>query len=214
MPEIRLARRESARIVLALLVAMGIYASIATWLASGEALFCGDIGVKYIQMSALAQNQRAIPNPAAEFDPDGALFPLKAPFVIQADGQFYSVYLNPYVQLGSYAYRLGGPVLCRALTLVCTLAAGFASILLARRLGAAWNAACAVAALTLFATPLWLYGCCFWEHAPAVLCATLALAFLRESKWSLSGEFRPGCNRWPRGNCRWRREWCHLAGTR
>ncbi|MBL8897981.1 MAG: hypothetical protein JNM84_10160 [Planctomycetes bacterium] len=159
-------------------VALALFASFATWLASGDALFCGDIGVKYVQMQALASGQRAIENPVRELDPEGELFPLKAPFVIQSEGRFYSVYLNPYVWFGSLAYRWGGPTLCRALTLACALGAVGATYLLARRLRLDPRAALGAAALLLFATPFWLYGCCFWEHAPATLLSTAAFALL------------------------------------
>ncbi|MEM6706737.1 MAG: hypothetical protein AAF690_28785 [Acidobacteriota bacterium] len=184
-------RPRTARLVLGLLVGSFF---LVGWATSSNHLsqFTGDIGVKLLQIDNLARGHAWLDSPGGELDPRGELFPLRPPFIVTHDDKTYSVYLNPVTYLAAAAYPTLGFRGGRLFVLLCALGSVAAARWLALGAGLAEQRARLAGALTLFATPLWLYGWVFWEHGPAtLLCALGTAAVLRESReafprWSLT----------------------------
>ncbi len=177
---------------LALVVLVAVYAVVGLVTLDLElAQFCGDIGVKLVQIDNLARGHAWLDYPGAEVDPAGRLFPLGAPFIVVHDDKPYSVYLNPVTYLAAPAYRLLGVQGCRLVILLCAVGAVAATVWLARVVGLTRRRALLAATLTLIATPLWFYGWVFWEHVPAtLLCVVATAAVIHDSRsgfprWSL-----------------------------
>ena len=73
------------RTVLALLVA--VYALLGLYVLDPDAVYSGDIGVKYVQARALVDagfRNLDIPYPGAFLDPAREFFPLRPPFVMES----------------------------------------------------------------------------------------------------------------------------------
>ncbi len=176
-------RRPQVSAWLPLAVLVAVYALVGLSALDHElAQFSGDIGVKLIQIDTLARGHAWLDYPGAEIDPTGQLFPLGPPFIVVHDGRPYSVYLNPVTYLATPAYRWLGIQGGRLLVLLCAAGVVAATVWLARVVGMTRGRATLAAALTLAATPLWLYGWVFWEHAPATLLCVIATAVaIRES---------------------------------
>ena len=152
------------RAVLAALVAF--YAIFGLCLLAPEAIYSGDIGVKYVQARALADHRftsLSIPYPGEFLDPDRAFFPLRPPFVMTASGSTQSIFSPMAAVFQGLAVATAG---LRGLILMSIAAAGAV-------LYSAWKLAparCAVAVLIALGLggPLWFHAVAGWEHAPGV----------------------------------------------
>lgn len=167
---------------LCLLVVVLVYAWLAFIKLSPDAVYAGDIGVKYIQAEALVQHKfRAldIPYPGAAFDPEWKFFPVRPPFVMHVSGGVQAIF-SPITAIFDGVFVAGshyrGMILSSFLSAIVVVWAAW-------RMGQGPNSA-ALPLIVGLATPLWFYGVIGWEHAPAVAFSTAAfLVASRASSW-------------------------------
>jgi hypothetical protein len=162
----------TVRAVLAAIV-LG-YAVLGLVVLTPDAIYSGDIGVKYVQARALVANRFAsldIPYPGAFIDPERTFFPMRPPFVMEAGGTTQAIFSPVSSILQALGVALAD---IRGLVLLTILSAAAILYSAARLVPDACSTA-VVAALGI-ASPLWFYAVSGWEHAPAVACGTAAFA--------------------------------------
>lgn len=139
-----------------------------------EAVYSGDIGVKYVQARALWSHGLAsldIPYPGAFLDPARQFFPLRPPFVMTASGATQAIFSPVAASVQALAVAVAG---YRGIILLSVAAAALV-LHAARTLAPAGTALPLLLALGL-GTPLWFYAVSGWEHAPAVALGTAGFA--------------------------------------
>jgi hypothetical protein len=153
---------------------VAFYAIFGLAILAPESVYSGDIGVKYVQARALAEQRFTsleLPYPGEFLDPERHFFPLRPPFVMTADGRTQAIYSPSAAILQAAAARMAGirgfimvSILSAALILFCAwkLAPPGEGILLLVMLG--------------IGGPLWFYAVSGWEHAPGVALSTAAFA--------------------------------------
>jgi hypothetical protein len=146
------------------------------WLAfavlSPDAVYAGDIGVKYVQARSLAdQRFRSldIPYRGVSVDPERRFVPIRPPFVMPVGTELQAIFSPATAVLDGafvalFDYR--GMILAAFLSAVLIL-------WLAWRLTGGPEASAMPIVLGL-GSPLWFYGMVGWEHAPAVAFGLLA----------------------------------------
>lgn len=150
---------------------------------SPDALYAGDIGVKYAQARALVQhNFRSLDMPyrGEAFDPDRAFMPIRPPFVMKVGGGVQAIF-SPVTALLDAAFI---SISDRWGMVLASWLAAIAVLWMAWRLAGSGREAAAIPVLLAFATPWWFYGGIGWEHAPAVAMSTAAfLVAFRAKTW-------------------------------
>jgi hypothetical protein len=146
------------------------------WLAfavlSPDAVYAGDIGVKYVQARSLADSRfrsMDIPYRGVSVDPDRRFVPIRPPFVMPVGTELQAIFSPATAVLDGvfvalFDYR--GMILAAFLSAVLIL-------WLAWQLAGGPEAA-AIPIVLGFGSPLWFYGMIGWEHAPAVAFGLLA----------------------------------------
>jgi hypothetical protein len=152
----------------------GFYAVLGLVILNADAIYSGDIGVKFVQARALAAHDFAsldLPYPGAFLDPERLFFALRPPFVITAGGETQAIF-PPASSIVQAAAVVAGGV--RGM-IVMTILAGILTLWAIARM-----AVPELRAVTLLAAgiagPLWFFAVSGWEHAPAVACCALAFA--------------------------------------
>ena len=150
------------------------YAVLGLVVLLPDAVYSGDIGVKFVQARALAAHHftsLAIPYPGAFLDPERVFFPMRPPFVFTLAGETQAIFSPAAAIIQAAAVSVAG---IRGLTLVSILSA--AVILYAAAvLASARDRAGVLVALGL-GGPLWFFAISGWEHAPGVAFGTAAFA--------------------------------------
>jgi hypothetical protein len=152
------------RIALILSAAIGLYyAVLGLVILVPESVYSGDIGVQYVQAQAILDHrfrQLDIPYPGEFLDPERRFFPIRAPFVMTANGSTQSIFppvsaVLQAVGVGLFGLRgmIAISVIAAWVTLVCSL-----------RLAPPRARIPVVLALGL-ASPLWFYAVSGWHHA-------------------------------------------------
>jgi hypothetical protein len=162
----------SAWIVFAVLV-VG-YAVLGLVVLDPEAVYSGDIGVKFVQARGLAAHRFTsldIPYPGERLDPARTFFPIRPPFVFTAGGSTQAIFSPASAVLQAVAVGLGGLSGLIALSVV----AGAVVLLAAARMAPPDNRIPILLALGV-GGPLWFYAVSGWEHAPAVAFSTAGYA--------------------------------------
>ena len=171
----RVFRGDSRRLALILAgIVSAYYAILGLAVLRPEAVYSGDIGVKYVQAQALVANRFRslnIPYPAEFFDPERTYFPLRPPFVMYVGATTQAIFPPTSTVLQALGVAVAG---FRGMMLLTIISAALV-LYSAARLAAARDAPFVVVALGL-ASPLWFYAVSGWEHAPAVALGTLAFA--------------------------------------
>jgi hypothetical protein len=147
-----------------------------------EAVYSGDIGVKYVQAQSLADHRFRsldIPYPGEFLDPAREFTPLRPPFVMTSGGETQAIFPPASAILQAVAVARGG---FRGMIGVSIIAGAVVLI-------AAWKVAppqyglATIAAIGL-GGPLWFYAVSGWEHAPAVAFGTAAFAVAQRLRWT------------------------------
>lgn len=144
-----------------------------------EAVYAGDIGVKYVQAQTLVAHRFRsldIAYPGEFLDPERRFFPLRPPFVMNVGGAPQAIFPPAATVLEALGVAVAG---FRGM-IVVTLAGALLTLCAARRLAPERDAFVAILALGL-ASPLWFYAVSGWEHAPAVGLGVLAFALALHS---------------------------------
>ena len=139
-----------------------------------EGVYSGDIGVKYVQARALADQRFTslnIPYPGEFLDPARKFFPIVPPFVMYTGGETQAIFPPTSAMLQAFAAEIAG---IRGFVAVSLIAGAFV-------LYGAWRLVPGELGLALLVTlgigsPLWFYAVSGWEHAPAIAFGTLAFA--------------------------------------
>ena len=150
------------------------YAVLGLWVLAPDAVYSGDIGVKYVQARALGLHRLAsmdIPYPGAFLDPDGEFLPMRPPFLMSTAGTRQAIFSPLSAVLQALVVGLAG---MRGL-IVLSIAGAVATLWSASLLVPHGGRAAVLVALGI-GSPMWFYGVSGWEHAPAVAFATAAFA--------------------------------------
>lgn len=171
----------SARLAAAAIVIF--YAVLGLRMLSPEAVYSGDIGVKYVQAQALVDQRFTtldIPYPGEFLDPDREFFPIRPPFVMNVAGTTQSIFPPAASVLQAVAVAAGGFRGMVGLSILAAAAVVFATLALAPP-GCKLPAVVAIGV----AGPLWFYAISGWEHAPAVAfgAAAFAVAWRGRPHW-------------------------------
>ena len=155
------------------------YTVIGLLVLRPEAVYSGDIGVKYVQAQALVeQHFRSldIAYPGQFLDPARRFFPLRPPFVMTVGGAPQAIFPPASTLIEAFGVALAG---FRGM-IVVTLIGAAVTLYAARRLSLERDRFVTVLALGL-ASPLWFYAVSGWEHAPAVGLGVLGFALALHS---------------------------------
>ena len=166
-------RRFAAAVAIAISL---YYAVLGLLVLRPQAVYAGDIGVKYVQAEALVANRFRsldIPYTGAFIDPERRFQPLRPPFVMFVSNTTQAIFPPASTLVQAVAVAFAG---FRGMVLLTVLAAA-AVLWAARRLAPPEDAAAVVFAVGL-ASPLWFYGISGWEHAPGVALGTMAFALV------------------------------------
>lgn len=164
--------RRAEAAVFVLIVAA--YAVLGLWVLEPDAVYSGDIGVKFVQARALAASHFTslnIPYPGQFLDQARQFFPLRAPFVMATGGETQAIFSPASAVIQALAVSVAG---MRGMILV-SLLAGAVILASTWRLAPDGDGIAVLLALGI-AGPLWFYAISGWEHAPAVAFSTLAFA--------------------------------------
>jgi hypothetical protein len=167
----------AARLLAGAIVAF--YAVLGLGMLAPESVYSGDIGVKYVQARALADQRFRtldIPYPGELLDPAREFIPLRPPFVMVTGETTQAIFPPASAVIQAVAVSLGGFRGLIALSIVAS-----ALVLLA-----SWKLAPARYGLPVLVAiglggPLWFYAVSGWEHAPAVAFGTAAFAWALRS---------------------------------
>lgn len=161
-------------LVLTTAVIIAGYAVLGLVILAPEALYSGDIGVKYVQARALVKQRFTsldMPYPGRYLDPNRSFSPLQPPFVMKTRGQTQAIFPPASALLQAVAVSVAGlrgmialSIVAGAVVLLCTCAI------------APPPQRVAVAVAIGVGSPLWFYAISGWEHAPAIAFGIAAFA--------------------------------------
>jgi hypothetical protein len=161
-------------LVLTTAVIIAGYSLLGLVILAPEALYSGDIGVKYVQARALVKQRFTsldMPYPGRYIDPDRSFSPLQPPFVMKTGGQTQAIFPPASALLQAVAVGVAG---LRGM-IALSIAAG-AVVLLCTCAMAPPPQRVAVAVAVGVGSPLWFYAISGWEHAPAIAFGIAAFA--------------------------------------
>jgi hypothetical protein len=150
------------------------YAVLGLWILSPDAVYSGDVGVKFVQARALAAHHLTsldVSYPGAFLDPERRFFALRPPFVITVGHETQAIFPTASAAIQAAAVTAGG---IRGM-IVVTLIAGLAVVWATMKMAEPSLRAAVLVAIGL-AGPLWFYAISGLEHAPAVACGAGAFA--------------------------------------
>jgi hypothetical protein len=171
-----------------LLISIG-YAILGLAVLEPDAIYSGDIGVKYVQARALAASgfeSLDLDYPGSTLDPRRDFFPIRPPFVITVTGVPQAIFSpaaaivqSALVSAGGLRGLIAGSIFAGALVLLASMAmsAPRDRLLLVIALGVG--------------SPVWFYAVSGWEHAPAIALSTTAFAIALRAQstgtWLVAG---------------------------
>ncbi len=151
-----------------------VYAVLGLAILSPDAVYSGDIGIKFVQARALAAERFTsldIPYPGAFLDPDRRFFAMRPPFVMTVGGETQAIFPTASAVIQAAAVTAGG---VRGMVVV-TLIAGLVIMYSTAKMAEPSLRPFVVLAVGL-AGPLWFFAISGWEHAPAVAFGAAAFA--------------------------------------
>lgn len=155
-----------------------LYASLGLFVLTSDAIYSGDIGVKFVQARALAAHRFAsldLPYPGAFLDPERLFFTLRPPFVITAGAETQAIFPPASAILQALAVTVAGVRGMMAMTIV----AGLVTLWATARMSVPELRPYTLLAAGL-AGPLWFFAVSGWEHAQAVACGAVAFALVMQ----------------------------------
>lgn len=174
-------RRWDARAPAIAAVAIAVlYGVLGLAVFGPDAVYSGDIGVKFVQTRAVAASRFTsldLPYPGEFLDPAREFFPIRPPFVLTVGGETQAIYSPASVVLQTGFAGLAGMRGLIALSFISAAVILFAC----SRMAVAGQKMAVVIALGL-ASPLWFYAVLGWEHAPAVAFSTAGFAVALASR--------------------------------
>jgi hypothetical protein len=169
---------------------VAFYAVLGLVVLAPEAVYSGDIGVKYVQARALVRHHFTsldIPYPGQFLDPHRAFSALQPPFVMRTGGETQAIFPPVSALLQAVAVGVAGLRGMIALSIVAA-----AVVLLSACAMAPPPQRLAVVMAVGLGGPLWFYAVSGWEHATGIAFGTAAFAWaLRSDRASLSDGTAP-----------------------
>ncbi len=153
---------------------VALYAGLGLIVLAPEAVYSGDIGVKFVQARALADHRFTsldIPYPAERLDPARDFFPMRPPFVMSVGTTTQAIFSPASAVVQAVVVGAAGLRGLIALSVLAGAVVLYATVRLAPP-GLEVPVLCAIG----LGGPLWFYAVSGWEHALAVACATAAYA--------------------------------------
>jgi hypothetical protein len=150
------------------------YTIFGLWVLAPDAVYSGDIGVKYVQARALAEHRLTsldIPYPGAFLDPGEEFLPMRPPFIMATAGTTQAIFSPFSAMFQAVAVAVAG---MRGLVLL-SIAGAVVTLGAAARLAPPDLRVPVLLALGL-GSPLWFFAVSGWEHAPAVALGSAAFA--------------------------------------
>lgn len=182
-PRFSAGMKSVAVVALVYLLTLAILPSDGFWI--------NDNGCKFIQVQSLIETDYrdfSIPWAGQSDDPEYDYNPLPRPFGHVVDNRLFGTYSPVFPLLTSIPYRwwgYPGLYLVTALGGILTLAGVWSLTgLMVRQTRTRRIAQPMAVGIVGLATPLWFYSVTFWEHAPAVACATWAVRGALAARWS------------------------------
>jgi hypothetical protein len=173
--------KDAARGLLGWALVSLAYAVLGLAVLVPEAIYSGDIGVKYVQAHALAANgydSLDLDYPGSSLDPRRDFFPIRPPFVMNIVGTTQAIFPPAAAILQSVLVSVAG---LRGL-IIGSVLSGAVILWAALRMAAPGTRLMLMVALGV-ASPLWFYAVSGTEHGPAVAFATAAFAIALRSTW-------------------------------
>lgn len=139
-----------------------------------DAIYSGDIGVKFVQARALAAHgfeSLDLPYPGLFLDPERLFFAMRPPFVLVTATETQAIFSPASSIVQAAAVTAAG---VRGMIAV-TILAGIATLWATARLSPPELRPYTLVAAGL-AGPLWFFAVSGWEHAQAVACGAVAFA--------------------------------------
>jgi hypothetical protein len=158
------------------------YAVLGLLVLAPEAVYSGDIGVKYVQAEALADHRFTsldIPYPGELLDPGREFFPLRPPFVMTTAGETQAIFPPASALIQAVAVSWFGFRGMIALSIVAAATIIAASLKLAPS-----DLGLPVVIAVGLGGPLWFYAVSGWEHAPAVALGAAGFAVAARSAFA------------------------------
>jgi hypothetical protein len=167
------------------------YAVLGLIVLAPEAVYSGDIGVKFVQARALVERRLSsldIPYPGEFLDPRHAFSPLRRPFFMRTHGETQAIFPPASALLQAVAVGVAG---FRGM-IALSIAAAAVVIVSSCALAPASQRSVVAIAVGL-GGPLWFYAVSGWEHAPGIAFGTAAFAVtLRSPPSSCKAAFVSG----------------------
>jgi len=156
-----------------------VYLGLGLVVLTSDAIYSGDIGVKFVQARALAAHQFRsldLPYPGAFLDPDRLFFALRPPFVMPVGAETQAIFPPASAMVQAVAAAAGG---VRGM-IVVTILAGIVTLWATARMSEPVLRPYTLLAAGL-AGPLWFFAVSGWEHAQAVACGAAAFALAMQA---------------------------------
>ena len=150
------------------------YAVLGLVILNADAIYSGDIGVKFVQARALAAHNFTsldLPYPGAFLDPERIFFALRPPFVMAVGAETQAIFPPASSIVQALAVRVAGVRGMMAVTILAGLVTLWATARMSSPAVRPW----ALLAAGL-AGPLWFFAVSGWEHAQAVAFGAVAFA--------------------------------------
>jgi hypothetical protein len=151
-----------------------LYAVLGLAILNADAIYSGDIGVKFVQARALAAHRFEsldLPYPGVFLDPERLFFAMRPPFVLVAGGETQAIFSPASSIVQALAVTAAGVRGMMAVTMI----AGLATLWATARMSPPELRPYTLIAAGL-AGPLWFFAVSGWEHAQAVACGAIAFA--------------------------------------
>ena len=139
-----------------------------------DAVYSGDIGVKFVQARALASHHftsLAIRYPGEVIDAERLFFPMRPPFVMTTGGEVQAIFSPAAALIQAAAVSVTGIAGLIVISLVSSAVVLWAAARMAERR----DRVAVLLALGL-GSPLWFFAVSGWEHAPAIAFSSAAFA--------------------------------------
>jgi hypothetical protein len=151
-----------------------LYLVLGLAVLTSDAIYSGDIGVKFVQARALAAHRFTsldLPYPGAFLDPERTFFALRPPFVITVGAETQSIFPTASSIVQALAVTTAGVRGMMAVTILAGLVTLWATARMSPPELRPWTLLAAG-----LAGPLWFFAVSGWEHAQAVACGAAAFA--------------------------------------
>ncbi len=156
------------------LALVAFYCVLGLLILDPDAVYSGDIGVKFVQARALASHHftsLAIRYPGEVIDAERLFFPIRPPFVMSTGGEVQAIFPPAAALIQAAAVSATGIVGLVLISIVSSAVVLWAAARIADP-----RDRTALLVLLGLGSPLWFFAVSGWEHAAAIACSSAAFA--------------------------------------